>query len=200
MMRYLKYCCILLLVCVNYLTAFAQATENIKKDFLTYNRLIATKDYTASLKYIPKEVFEIVPEEQMIKLMEQTMNNPDMQFEIKGTNVLTIDSVKKINNKYYSILTYIINLRMRFKDSNDKPDTANAKEKLSYIKMALQNTFGADNVKLDTITGWFDIVANKKACAISANGLNNWTFMVLESKQRLLVDKVLPKEITNTLN
>lgn len=179
--------------------SFAQAKQNISKDFLAYNGLIADKDFNASAEYIPEEVFTVIPKQQMIGVMKMVMTNPNIEYELKGVNISNIDPAKKVKNKYYSVIKYVSNLRMRFKDTSATKDTAGAKAKLGLIKLSLQNNFGVDNVKLNDATGWFDIAADKKACAISKNGQSNWKFIVLEPKQRILLDKVLPKEITDTL-
>ncbi|GAA4902932.1 hypothetical protein [Mucilaginibacter defluvii] len=200
-MKYLtKFCCLVLLGLILSFNCHAQVEQNISKDFLAYNNLIANKDFTSSAEYIPEELFAVISKEQMITAMKTAMNNPAIEYEINGTNISSIGLVKKINNKHYSIIKYVSNLRMRFKDISATADTADASAKLGLVMLSLKNNFGADNVKLDDATGWFDIAANKKVCAISANGQSNWKFIVLEPKQRLLIDKVLPKEITATLN
>lgn len=200
-MKYLTkfYCLVILGVFLSF-DSYAQVKQNISKDFLAYTDLIAKKNFKESAEYMPEEVFKIVPKEKLIEGLEQSMTKTEINFEFKNSEISSINQVKKIKGKYYCTFKYVSNMRMRYNNDTAKNDSVNYPPNLNLVKLALQNTFGVYNVKLDEKTGWFDIAADKKACAISLNGISGWKFMVFDPEQRVLIDGILPKEIIAELN
>jgi hypothetical protein len=100
--------------------------ENIKSEFTEYLNALVNKEFEKSFEYIAPEFFEIVPKSQMIKLMEQTFNNPTMEIEIKNPKILTINDSEIIENKYYSQLTY--SNQMNFKMNSEEEETDDEKK------------------------------------------------------------------------
>lgn len=63
------------------------------------------------------------------------------------------------------------------------------------MKQALANAFGSDNVILNNETGVFTMTPTKKSYAVSENGKDSWKFVNIEASQRLIMEKLLPKQI-----
>ncbi|MNR58497.1 hypothetical protein D3C85_1795120 [compost metagenome] len=79
-----------------------------------------------------------------------------------------------------------------------KIETATAKaNRLATTRQAFANAFGSDNVKLDEATETYTITAAKSSWAISKNGQTDWKFINVEPNQRLIMEKILPKELIN---
>jgi hypothetical protein len=190
------------LVFILTLTAFnsiAQAyKENIRKRFGEFYALNASGKIEESMEYIPDSVFAIVPKVQMVKLLKQVMNNKELEFKILDYKITQISDSRKIANSYYAPLMYVSNMTMKFRET-DTLQADKKKARLGLIQLSLANTFGTDNVKLNEATGVFSIASHKKSCAISSNGETGWKFINIDPKQRLIMDKVLPKEIIETL-
>lgn len=182
------------------ITVYAQdAKKNVETTFLAYMQTMRNKDFNKAMDYIPEQFFEIVKKDQMIKLFTTTFNNPDMEFKIGDAKISEIKDINKIENKFYTILRYTSQIAMRFKPTKTDETAEEMKARNNLIKLSLQNTFGIDNVKLEEETNWFNIVAVKSACGISLDGKANWKFIEMENKQRLIIDKILPKAITAQL-
>ena len=187
----------LLFACIY--TCFAQDyKKNVQKRFDEYYSLIKNNKIDEAVEYIPDEFFDVIPKAQMITALKSVMNNPELNYKILDYQIVELKDKKLIGSKYYVLLTYTSKMIMGFKQL-DSLTSEKKKTQLSLIKLSLANTFGTDNVKLDDTTNFFNIVTRKKSCGISADGLNGWKFVNIEPRQRLLLDKVLPKEIVETL-
>jgi hypothetical protein len=174
--------------------------KEIETQFLKYNDLILKKEFNKSMDFVPEKFFEIIPREQMVLLMEKTFNNPEMEFELKGPKNIVIAESKKIEEKFYSMLTYSSLMNMKFNSSEKKEETeTEQKLRINLIKLSLQNTFGPDNVKFIESTGFFEVNAQKQAIAISNDGKTDWKFLVFENKQKAILTKLLPKEFTEEI-
>ena len=181
------------------ITSFAQDyKKNIKSEFTEYLNSIVNMEFEKSMEYITPEFFEIIPKSQMIKLMEQTFNNPAMEFEIKNPKILNVQDSENINKKYYSLLTY--SNQMNMKINNEEEETEDEmKMRINMLKLSFENTFGSGNVIYNEETGFFEIQSKKDVYAISDNGQTNWKFLVVEKKQKLILEKILPEQLAEKI-
>ncbi|WP_194775712.1 hypothetical protein [Pararhodonellum marinum] len=172
--------------------------KEIEADFTAYINSIVNFDFEQSVEYIVPEVFEIVPKAQMISVMEQSFNNPSLEIKIKNPEILKIEDHLKIQEKYYALLTYSNQMDMKVKSeqSQTEDETINM---VSIIKLSLDNTFGAANVKYNDDTGFFEIQSEKDVYCISDNGITNWKFLVVEKNQKAILEKILPQELIGNL-
>ncbi len=186
---------ILVSIFCNCLT-FAQGEKKIiESQFLEYLNALVTKDFQKSTNYMADEFLALFKKEQLIAVMEKTFNDPNVEFQLKNPKVISVDETKHIGDKNYAFLTYSNLLLMKFK--GEEIETAEgAKVRNSLIKDALDKSFGNDNVKFDEKTNWFEIYSAKKVCAISRDEKATWKFIVLEPKQKALIEKILPKELS----
>jgi hypothetical protein len=172
--------------------------ENIKSEFTEYLNALVNKEFEKSFEYIAPEFFEIVPKSQMIKLMEQTFNNPTMEIEIKNPKILTINDSEIIENKYYSQLTY--SNQMNFKMNSEEEETDDEKKmRINLTKLSFEQSFGAENVKYNEKTDFFEIYSEKDVFGISINGKTNWKFLVLDKDSKIILDKILPKVLAEKI-
>lgn len=180
-------------------SAFSQEYKTtIDKRFKEFNDLIITGEYSKSMNYIPDMFFEVVSKDQLIETFEQIMNNEKIEVQLLDFKITNIQDSKKIDSTYYVLLNYTSKIKMRFKISETET-LEEQKTKLNTIKNSLINSFGSNNVNLDESTGFFTLTPSKKSCAISKDGLNDWKFINIEKNQMLIMEKILPKEILDTL-
>ncbi|MEQ8337648.1 MAG: hypothetical protein RIA62_09890 [Cyclobacteriaceae bacterium] len=173
----------------------AQDYKNeIKTEFLEYLNSLLDKDFENSVEYILPEFFSIVPKDQMIRIMDQTFNNPEMIIELKNPKVLKIGNAQKIESKYYVILSYSNNMNMRFLELD-----INDSDEIEMMTHTMVQTFGSENVKYIDETGFYEIYSVKQVCAISKDGSSDWKFLVLEKSQKEILKRVLPSSIINEI-
>lgn len=172
--------------------------KNIESEFTEYLNSIVNMKFEKSMEYIAPEVFEIVPRSQMIKLMEQTFNDPTTEFQIKNPKVLTVSDSQKIENKYYSLLTYSSQMNMKINNEEEETEDEN-KMRINMTKLSLEQTFGSENVRYNEETDFFEIQSKKDAYGISENGETDWKFLVIDKNQKMILDKILPTELAEKL-
>lgn len=193
---------LVLLIFVSNLT-FGQTSENFKenlnKDFIEYNELILNQKFEKALDFMLPEFFEIVPKNQMILLMEQVYNNPDLEFKADKPKDIEYGIPRKIEGKYYSEITYSYDIKMKFNNIEESEDEEQNELNRNLIKLNLEKTFGSGNVKYNEETEYYEIHSIKIAYGVSENGASDWKFVVVESKQKMILEKILPKELTEKL-
>ncbi|WP_405368892.1 hypothetical protein [Nonlabens sp. Asnod2-A12] len=179
--------------------ALAQETKNqIQADFTNYLNSIVNMELEKSLDYMPTEFFDIIPKAKMLEVMKQTFNNPDMEIDIKNPTILKIDDAQKIENKYYSLLTYSSQMDMKI-NGEEQETEEDKKLRISMTKTAFQQSFGAENVVYNDTTGFFEIQSQKDVYGISDNGKTGWKFLVLEKNQKVILEKLLPAQLIQDL-
>ena len=57
-----------------------ELNNTVSAGYLKYNDLIAEKKFEESLDYTNKALFSFVARQDLLNMMEATMNNGDMQF------------------------------------------------------------------------------------------------------------------------
>lgn len=183
-------------------TGFSQDYKRvILSEFDEYFEAISSGNYDRSMDFIVDELFDIVPREQMVVLMESTFNDPSIEFELDKAKNVEISKAKKVNNKYYSFLTYTNLIKMKFlEDEGAEEESAEEKKtRINLMKLSFENTFGVGNVKYNEATDFFEINASKKALAISSNKKKNWKFLVIEENQKAIFERILPAKIFKKL-
>jgi len=165
--------------------------KNIKSDFIKFNDLINNRQFEKSTEYMLPEFFELVSKSQLISLMKQIFNNPDFEILVEKPNSITIDDSRKINNKFYSLISYSYDMKMKYKNKSDSDD----KQMQELLLKSFEKTFGKENVNFNSVTNYYSIHQNKNAYAISNNGTDSWKFIEIDKQQKVLLEKLLPQEI-----
>ena len=176
---------VFLLIAFQSTNLFAQSyKDSIELQFLRYTESLMQKDFARSTDYMNPGFFKFVPKEQLIKMRSQAFNNPDMDFKIEDPKVVSIGSSKTISKQSYVKLQYSNFLSMRFKNADNAELTT----------QGLQGQFGEENVKYDSATNTFRIFVVKDVIANSTDN-KTWSFIVLEERQKPLLEQFIPKEL-----
>ncbi|RVU01814.1 hypothetical protein EOD41_07605 [Mucilaginibacter limnophilus] len=178
------------LLVVSFLNAFSQdVKKTIETQFYAYGQTLINKDYHGMADYIAEDVFTFLKKDDYIRLMEKTFASPDFDIAVKDPKVIAIGDVKKIAEKYYSVVDYSNALNINLKESVGMPrDTV-------VVKKSLIQGFGEGNVKFDPKTKIYTVQVRSKLCAISSDGKAGWKFIGLERNLKPLLEKFLPAEI-----
>ncbi len=172
--------------------------QTIEAEFTDYLNTIVNMEFEKSVEYIVPEFFDVVPKSQVIMMMQQGVKSKLMETEILNPQILKIDNAVKIDGKYYVLLTYSSEMKIRFFGIEDETKYEKS-SRLSMTKGYLEDTFGSDNVYYNDEKDRFDIQSVKDVYAISENGQDNWRFLVIEKDQKMIIDHVLPTEISEKL-
>ncbi|WP_224488749.1 hypothetical protein [Robertkochia flava] len=183
------------------LTVVAQqkdVKQQIANEFTEYQEAISDKDFEKALDYIVPGFFEIYPKADLLKLMEQSFNNPDITFEITNLKIENIEAPEHIDEKHYALLTYSNQMNMKFM-SQDSLTDEEKKSRISMTLISLEQSFGSNNVSYDAATDFFRVKAEKQVYAISENGSSDWKFLAIEKGQKAILEQLLPAELSRKL-
>lgn len=181
MLRSILFCLVLFIST----TAFSQAyKDSVKVQFLRYTDLLIKKKFAQSANYMNPGFFKLIPKDQLVAAMEQVFNNPDMEFFMEKPEVIAVGDNKVANNHNYVKLQYSHYLSMRFKEKQDS----------AVMKKAFGHQFGEKNVTYDAATDTYKIFVVKDVIANSTNQ-RSWTFVVVEEKQKPMLEQFIPKEV-----
>lgn len=170
------------------LLAFSQNySREIEKQFQDYTQLIANKSFAKALdSYANEDFLNLIPKDQMLKMMDQVFNSKEIEFVTHEPQNLKIEeTVLKKGTVSYVKLNYDQRIDMKF--------NSNVLQK-EQLLAALQREFGEENVKYNETTHFYEIQTHKDAIANSKD-LANWKFTVLERDQMPLLSQFLPKEL-----
>jgi hypothetical protein len=180
---------LIVLVSIITFTSYGQTYKNdVKAQFLEYTELLMNKEYAKSIEYLNPAFFKVIPKAQLLKVMEQLYNNPEFDFELERPTLESVQDKKTIEGNDYVKFGYANYLKMRFKSEDGKASDT------TMIKNALEQQFGQGHVSYDLQTGFYRVLVYKKVIANSADN-KKWTFVVIEEKQKPILEKILPKEL-----
>jgi hypothetical protein len=182
-------------------TALCQEYKSaIESRFNEYISALIDKDFRKSMDYISPDFFTIVPKEQIIAMMDQTFNNPEIEIVLKEPKILKIEDSELIEKKYYSLLTYSNKMNMKFLRKDAEAETEeDYKSRIGIIQSSFEENFGPGNVRYNEETAFFEINVEKQVYAISADGKTGWQFLVVEKKQKPMLQKLLPKQLLDRI-
>lgn len=185
---------VLFLILLSFASVAQDYKTNIRQCFTEYTNFLLNREFEKSLAYVPEVMFTVVPRTKIVAMLEQLLNNKEMELKMISFNIKEIGTNRKIDSCYYVNLKYISLMSMRLISDTTESSEYKA-NRLSMIMASLANSFGSGNVKLDKTTQTFTISPTKNSWAISKNGLEGWQFVNVDPKQRLVMEKVLPKEL-----
>lgn len=167
-------------------------TNEIKNDFNDYYNLISERKIDEALNYSNPKLFEIVPREQMKKLMEAVYKMPNIEYKTGIATFLKFEELKKIENVNYVKFYIKSPIEMKF------TDIENTEEKITQMTKNFEAKFGVGNVAFDEESGFYKINAEKIIIASSDNELLDWKFVTVDNpKMKILLENFIPKELLN---
>ncbi len=99
------------------LGVFAQnEKENVKKDFIIYNKLLKDKKFKASLEYVNPDFFNYFPKEELLKGMEQTTQNESLIYQLLNPVIKEIHPVFTYQDKQSTVIDYDSDFNIKLKD------------------------------------------------------------------------------------
>lgn len=170
----------------------------IKKDFNDYLNLLEQKQYNKSLDYVPAEIFEIIPRDQMLAAMESVFKSPEVSMDMNNYKIDSIGNTQNIDNKKYVFISYSFDMGMKY-NIEEEESVEDKTMRVNMMKGAFVQQFGKQQVSYDEKTEYFKIKVKSDAYAISGSEYDGWKFITIDKSQMQLLDKVLPQAIIDQL-
>lgn len=179
-----------------FMSAFSQNTKyekDIVRDFLVYFHLIQNREIGKALDYVNPRFFELVPLNEMQKLLESVFKMSGMEYKLGNPTFRKIGKVQNFNKINYVKIWYASPVEMRFVLQDTDEQTVSA------MIANFETQYGAGNVVFDKSTGFYKINAEKSAIASSEENMNNWKFITVDNeKMAAILSKIIPEEVLNS--
>lgn len=134
-------------------------------------------DYAAVTEYTYPKVFDIVPKETLIEVMNSVLNSPEVKITILDIKPdFNYNTIKKIDNAYYCLIDHNLGMKMIF--TLDIPS-----EQSEVIKEKIKTAMETENVVFNDEENSFTIKKKATMLAIADSHTNNqWYFLNLGDK------------------
>lgn len=188
----LKRLCYGLILVYSFSLGAQNQQEHLRNDFEGYMQTLVQKDFTSSIKYMMEEIFTIVSKEQMIELLKEAYGNPEMTFNIRDTEIDRIETFGEIDGRHYALVYYRSTCEISIHDEELKEMAEMGRD---VMIAALEVSFGQDTVSYDEQHDHYIINISDTACAVSSDGVQGWTFAVMDPDQMDFLKTFIPNSV-----
>lgn len=164
--------------------------DNIQSNFEQYFTHLLANETDEAMDYIMPEVFEYISKEDFKVLLEEQINNPEFNIQFKTLGFRDFNSPQIYNQDYYAQLKHDYEMHVYYELEEGEDEFM---KKLMLIM--LQKEFGEEHVSHDEATDIYIVKRTHELIAKSKDGVTNWTFIVVEKEQLVLLDKFLPEDL-----
>ena len=173
--------------------------NEIENEFQNYLDALFEKEFTKSLEYLEEDLFLYISRTEMLQYLETYYNNPDLSIALQGGEILEIGDIKKIGDKYYSLIDYKLILHLILKpDVNETIEEF--QQRTEAIKSSFEEIFGIDHLEYVKELDFFRATSIERAVAINKSETFSWRFLVYEEEELVLMNKLIPEIIMQELN
>lgn len=169
--------------------AFSQNDQTeIKKTMKAYFALLEKNDLKSSLDYLYPRFFEVVPKEKIIASMEASKNS---EINIRSPKLTKLSEIIKVNQAKYALASYAFKLVIKRGKENAG--------KLEGVASFFKGAYGDKNVTIDRANHQLIINAKGEMYMINDPAYKGWKVLEKKKNDRLILDKLLPKEVLKKL-
>ncbi|GGB75305.1 hypothetical protein GCM10007424_14050 [Flavobacterium suaedae] len=131
-------------------------------------------DYAAVAEYTYPKVFDIVPKETLIEVMNSVLNSPEVKIQMLDIKPdFSYGAIKKIDDAYYCLIDHNLGMKMIF--TQDIPS-----EQGEMIKEQIKAAMETENVVFNDDENSFTIKQKAQMLAISDSHTDyDWYFINL---------------------
>lgn len=185
---------ILLCSCDNNMSKYKQ---EIQLCFHNYMKHLADKEFEEGFNYMPNELFQYISRNRLKRIYEEIYKDDVFDITLLNPEVKEIEDSIKIEDKYYTLLSFKERTDFKIKTSNKSLEEK--EQEIEVLNKSLKKAFGYFNVTYRDENTTFEVRTEKRACAILNEGSKaDWKFLILE-KDNLLLQKLIPKKLFNEL-
>jgi len=173
----------------------AETKESLEAALDTYIEVTEAMDFAKIMDYMPPKFFEKFPKEQMMKVMEQSFNNPNVKLNMDSFRIVHIHPFLEIEQGKYTLVDYAFRMHMQMTEPLEEGETEeDKKEQMGFMKSMLEMQHGEGSVLLEEESSTFIINVETTMYAISEPEYEGWKFIEKKEKVPGLLDSILPKE------
>lgn len=163
-------------------------TQQIKKTLTTYFELLEKGKMKQSLDYLYPRFFEVVSRAQI----EKTMDNPRTRdIVIQSPQLLDLSDIITVNQSRYALAKYQFKLLIKKAGANETT--------LENFASFFRQVYGNNKVSIDKASQQLIIQAKGEMFVINDPAYSGWKVLEKKKDNRMLLEKLLPKEVLKKL-
>ncbi|MCU0375037.1 MAG: hypothetical protein MUF24_06995 [Chitinophagaceae bacterium] len=193
----IKASCTIIVALVSALpSVFAQAeADTIKQTVLAYFKTIETFDMKASVEYLHPAIFDLVPKNNMIEMLEQSFKDPEVRVKMDSAEILKVSPILEDNNIKYGLVNYSFLMHMTMMDGEKPLTNTNDKSALMVTYNIIKGKYGDKKVRLESAKGTIHVLSETSLFAIKAPEFDGWKFLENKENMTRVFDGIIPQNI-----
>lgn len=185
----MKKLILLSLLIITTANIFAQDKKSLEQRAILNYSYTASEQYEKLLDLTYPKLFTIIPREKMVELLKRMTKGDGFTISIAPVAPnFAFSEIKKIDDAYYSVLTYDLTMKMRFTEPVGDQELASL---LPSFKTAMKT----DNITFDKKDNSFTIIKKSQSVAVYDKlGNNQWMFVNNTDgpvKEKIFSEKVI---------
>ena len=181
-------------------SVFAQTeVDSIKQTVLAYFKTMETFDMKASVEYLHPAIFDLVPKNNMIEMLEQSFKDPEVRLKMDSAEILKVSPILEDNNIKYGLVNYSFLMHMTMMDGEKPLTDTNDKSALMFTYNMIKGKYGDKKVRLESAKGTIHVLSETSLFAIKAPGFDGWKFLENKENMTKVFDGIIPENILTQL-
>jgi hypothetical protein len=176
-----------------------ELAASLAQDLATYNRFVTEMKIDSMLMFMPRALFEIVPQDSLVALTASSMNNEHFSIRMEELKYTAKPKIKKASSYYWALVPYDLKLVFYFKGENSMN---------KLMAPMMQAKFGKENVRTIEDKNAMEINMKKKnLIAFKKSNAPQWSLLedkreeaTQGSTQAILFEAAVPDEVRKALN
>ncbi|MDP5101441.1 MAG: hypothetical protein NWQ09_08945 [Nonlabens sp.] len=174
--------------------------DGLQEQFTHYTQLVKDGEFDKALDYSPEKIFTIVPRSALIKAMESTMNDPEMEFAFFLPAYVSFEMPFEDQGIKYQVFYYKQRMTLKFIAEPEDGETQEIVDFSNNLRLELfKDVYGEDNVSFNAETQIYDVNVEKKALAIHEESAAHLHFAVLEEDKKELMKRIFSNKVINKI-
>jgi len=164
--------------------------EEIEERLMTYLDLMNSGQFEKMLDITYPKLFDIVPKEQMLKMMMEMFSDEEMKMSMSDMKIVKVhNNLVKTEDEDFTLVDYKVKMKMAL--------SGEALEAIDFIKAALKNQYGPESVTYDKEDTTLIIDAINQMVAIKQN--DKWYFVENGKQQEPIIKMLFDEKIRTEL-
>lgn len=174
--------------------------KEISSTFVRYFRFYIDNQMDSALNYLDEDIFQYCPRDVLMQSYQFVMKNPQISYEVNLPENIVVGDKQQVENKFYALVSYDSQLKFALHPQLLQNETDSAKTvRINHTLAYLRKMPGTKQADYDSSSDMYMTNVSRKIYAVSSDGLSNWKLLILSDRQRLILEKILPYELLESL-
>jgi hypothetical protein len=163
-------------------------SNDLEQTFNKFQKLNENKDYDNAFDYYYEGFLKIVPKSELIKDLSKLNGNPNYEYSVKNSKIISISGIIKQDGIEYALIKFGGKTHITFNDSSDV-------EMIELIKENAKNIYG-DTYSYSESKKEITFSKESEMIAITDNG---WKFFAYSEKIKPIIKTLVPSDVLDRI-